>query len=804
VVGPKPAENASRAFAERAPFAPVSGEKFKPKDRIWRIHKFMGAQHRPPAGPLTYESGDIGQPDILLIEDRDLGFRNGGETVWPEAINTIGDRTSIILHTCARLGQGPLWDHLFQHRDRLTVVVSADALRAQGTGLTAPLSWDQTIEQIAAEFAGARFANGLALVRRVVVQFGSDGAASFTRLPLFGVQEPKLCDRVCFERCLYDPENLEGVWTAKRPGLSLDGASILSAAMARHELDPQSYPLFIALGRGLAAIRKAHEAGGGPVGKASLNLSIDAIRGVLHPVKEGDAPKPEPEAAYHTAFPHSILDDKELSQRPATKSDLLSDFTGSTLESAVSTGIDIIHRGVEVALKPVPKVTYGKYTTVDRGEIERINSIRNLIVSYRANPRDTRPLSFAVFGPPGSGKSFAVKQLMREIAGDAAMSLEFNLSQIKDLAELHQAFHSVRDASIQNQIPFVFWDEFDTKTLDWLKDFLAPMQDAVFQSGGIPHSFGKAIFIFAGGTAPGLTKFNLKKEDPLYEAFKNAKGPDFVSRLRGHIDVKGPNPEKDSTGHEHIIRRAVLLRKLLENTSPQLIHPETKQLAIDAGMARAFLTVNEYWHGARSLESVVTMSNLARMRSYGLAELPTRDMLEMHVSEDFEGKTRELALGVAEIDVLAAETHKAYSLCQTPGSPPNPYVVPFEELPAAKQESNRGAVRATLVALVALGYRLVPLAPETKPVTKFPDGLGEKLKRLEHDRWLREVLLGGWAWKAKTERTVRLNKNIVAYGDLSPEVQPWDILAAETLLAKLPGLGFTLVAGSDAAKAVGA
>jgi hypothetical protein len=52
---------------------------------------------------------------------------------------------------------------------------------------------------------------------------------------------------------------------------------------------------------------------------------------------------------------------------------------------------------------------YGKYTTADRGEIERLNSIRNLIVGYLGNPTDARPLSFAVFGPPGSGKSFAVK-----------------------------------------------------------------------------------------------------------------------------------------------------------------------------------------------------------------------------------------------------------------------------------------------------------------------------------------------------------------------------------------------------------
>jgi hypothetical protein len=796
VVGPKRIGDPCRAFAVWAPFAPVSGKKVEPKGPVWRIDKFLGAQRCAPAGRLAYESDEIDNPDVLLIEDLNLGFRDD-ESLWPKALQEVGAQTSVILRTCAALGGGPLWQRLFQCRDRLTVIVSAEALRARGAGLTAPLSWDQTIEEIATEFEGARFANDLALVRRVIVQFGADGAASFTRLPLFGARGARLSERVCFERCLYDPENLEGAWTAKRPGLGSDGTSILAAAMARHEIDPQGYPLFIALGRGLAAIRKAHENGGGPARNGLFSLSTEAMRAVFQPEKG------EPEAAYYTAFPHSLLDDEKLRQRPATKSDLLRDFTGSGFESVVSTGIDVVLRGVEVALKPVPKATYGKYTTADRDEIERINSIRNLIAGYLGSQKDARPLSFAVFGPPGSGKSFAVKQLMRDIAGDAAISLEFNLSQIKDLAELHQAFHRVRDASIQNRIPFVFWDEFDTGDLNWLKDFLAPMQDAAFQAGGVQHSFGKAIFIFAGGTAASLAEFNPKKDDPQHEKFKKAKGPDFVSRLRGHIDVKGPNPETGAAGYAHIIRRAILLRKLLEGNASQLIHPETKHLAMDAGIVRAFLTVEECTHGARSLESVVTMSNLARAPFYGLAELPTRDLLDMHVSTDFKDKTREPALGVAEIGALAKATHAAYSAYQSPGAPPNPYAVPFEQLPEAKQESNRSGVRATLVALIALGYRLVRLAPDTPRVTALPPGQGEKLKRLEHDRWLREVLLGGWAWNAESKREVRLNKNIVPYSALSHEVQPLDILAAETLLAQLPGLGFALVKAPDATKAAG-
>jgi DNA replication protein DnaC len=91
--------------------------------------------------------------------------------------------------------------------------------------------------------------------------------------------------------------------------------------------------------------------------------------------------------------------------------------------------LEVVLRGAEEGLRAVPKARYGAFLTVDREEIERINSIRSLITSYRTNPADRRPLSIAVFGPPGSGKSFAIKQLGVELLGKAQTVLEFNLSQ---------------------------------------------------------------------------------------------------------------------------------------------------------------------------------------------------------------------------------------------------------------------------------------------------------------------------------------------------------------------------------------
>jgi len=802
VSAPATTSAASRAVVVWAPFAPVQGEKVKPKDRIWRMEKHLGVKRQLNAEPPSYGPDETAGPDILVIEDRALGFRDTPE-IWPAALrggirptcdsgadmkSNVGATQSIILATGAPLFESELWEKLLkEHRDRLTVIVPVDALRSSGAAIRAPLSWDMAIEQTATELLGDRFASSLALVRRVVVVFGTDGAASFTRLPLAGAPGNELSERVQFERCLYDPECLEGTWTARRPGVAHNTIEIVTAALVRHELNAACYPLYIALGRALAAVRESHASGAGRVGNGRPDLSTKNLGGLLGP-KQG-----EPAASYFTAFPHAILDDAKLGPKPATQSDLLEDFTGAGLDSVVSTGIDVVLRGPEVALTPVPKASFGKYFTVDRSEIECLNSIRNLIVTYLNNPKDTRPLSFAVFGPPGSGKSFAVKELMRDVAGDSAANYNFNLSQMAGPSDLHQAFHRIRDAATQGQTPFVFWDEFDTAKLDWLKDFLCPMQDAEFHAGGAKYPFGKTIFVFAGGTATSLADFDKKSTSPEYKDFNEKKGPDFVSRLRGHIDVKGPNSEEGTSGHAFVIRRAIMLRKNLEKHAPHLLDPVSKHMAVDASIVRAFLTVTEYLHGARSLESIVSMSNLAKASHFGAAELPSSDLLKLHVTDDFEAKLKEPALGLEEIDALADYSHEAYRAAIVRGPEPNPNDVPFADLAEDMKESGRSGLRSTLVALAALGYRLVRCAPGTQSVSTLPAEQHEPLKRMEHDRWLRERLQKGWAFGKPSIRALRLNENVLPFDQLPPRVHPLDFLAVETILKRLPELGYAVV-----------
>jgi len=447
----------------------------------------------------------------------------------------------------------------------------------------------------------------------------------------------------------------------RHPGEVFGATSILTAAVVRHELSAANYPLFLALGRGLAGVRGNQVTGGGTDDRFDAGASLAPIGHSFHP-KAG-----EPASMFRSAFPHRFLG--RNGDKSDDSSDLLSDLTGPGLEYVAAKAAEIVLRGAPSALEAAPKARYGFFLSVDREEIERFNALRSAILSYQRNPQDSRPLSIAVFGPPGAGKSFAIKQLAGELFGKGKAVIEFNLSQFADRADLHTAFHMVRDASVKGQVPLVFWDEFDSGELRWLKDFLAPMQDAEFSVGGVSHPFGKAIFIFAGGTSSDFDSFDQSGEDSVEcTQFRLAKGPDFVSRLRGFVNIKGPNPipvEDGETGAAeadpaHLIRRAIILRSILERQAGHLIQPETGEVAICASVLRALLRVRRFLHGARSLESVVSMSALTGAERFGVAELPSTDQLRLHVTEDFMGWVQQGQIEAKVVEALAESCHEAW------------------------------------------------------------------------------------------------------------------------------------------------
>ena len=121
----------------------------------------------------------------------------------------------------------------------------------------------------------------------------------------------------------------------------------------------------------------------------------------------------------------------------------------------------------------------GDLVAFSGGEAEQFDSTLKLIGQYVQQISPKRPLCIGVFGPPGSGKSFTVKQIVK--AAESASKVEmptrtFNLTQIPSPRELSELLgQSI--ASAKNVVPVLFFDEFDApldgSSLGWLSWFLS-------------------------------------------------------------------------------------------------------------------------------------------------------------------------------------------------------------------------------------------------------------------------------------------------------------------------------------------
>jgi hypothetical protein len=314
----------------------------------------------------------------------------------------------------------------------------------------------------------------------------------------------------------------------------------------------------------------------------------------------------------------------------------------------------------------------GNWLSADRLEIEGVRSVGNAIRDYLGLKNPGTPLCIGVFGPPGAGKSFAVKEVAKGLGIGKDAQLTFNLSQFESPEELAAAFHQIRDLGLKGKTPLVFWDEFDTpcagKPLGWLRYFLAPMQDGEFTEKGRVHPVGGGIYVFAGGTRHTFRAF-CEGAGPDELA---AKKPDFVSRLRAYIDVRGPNGNPNTLEDRlYVIRRAFLLNAYLAIHAPQV-------KAVEPGVLDGLLLVSRYRHGARSMENLVKTSALAGKDRFELSALPPESLMQMHVpAAEFASLTRlgyretlrigmtgHIGLDPARMDLLQAGVERAARLVE--------------------------------------------------------------------------------------------------------------------------------------------
>jgi len=396
-----------------------------------------------------------------------------------------------------------------------------------------------------------------------------------------------------------------------------------------------------------------------------------------------------------------------------------------------------------------PVLKIGKLQTIDRGEIEAYSNISNIIKMYyeSENPKGEeliKPLSIAVFGKPGSGKSFGVKQIAKNVLPkDVIEDITFNVSQFSENDDdLGACFQGVRDIILKGKLPLVFFDEFDSDGGALLKNFLMPMQDGKFKDSSGEHPLGKCILVFAGGTAYTFAGFC---EQNKTDDGKQKKIPDFVSRIKGSIDIVGPNKKEaddKSEDKNFILRRALLLRGICNRDDR--IDMSLKDF-IDDSIIRAMLNVDEFAYGVRSMETILAMSDIS-FGKWAPATLPLFEQLSVHVdAREFTDLLLYDVIIQTEEGIMAKKIHEFFlGHLDLVADKNHPCKVPWDELTWHFKMDNLRQAR-TYPKKVAKFGGYIDLKGKSVPILKLDDkDIVEQLAIREHNEWWESKKEAGW------------------------------------------------------------
>ena len=653
-----------------------------------------------------------------------------------------------------------LLTHLIaNHANRLIIVVTANDLRLANAQISRGLSWERVAQDTLWELSYGSEMKELAKAAHVVVSFKADGAVLISRT-----------DTGLKCKLFFDPNTIENVWETVFKGGMVGYNTCLAAAISRSVLSQALEDLTClaavenGIQAGLSAMRVLHkngyQNGWGKPHEAKISFPYRLVA--------ADIEKPA------TAFAQSDIRDPLgvlVSSHPTSSNPRGGKFTilaQQCCDDLLKLARDIVRKGPDKTLTNIPLGRFGNLLTVDRNEIESYRTIAALVQEYISQEKADKPVSIAVFGAPGSGKSFGIKEIAKSINKERIKDITFNLSQMNSPQDLIGALHQVRDECLKGMIPLVFWDEFDTSLdqtpLGWLRYFLAPMQDGSFLEGQVTHPIGKAIFVFAGGTCKRMEEFGTNLDDDPdknVKLFKAVKGPDFKSRLKGFINILGPNPQEGTYDPYYKIRRAILLNSILRRTAPQIF---SSGFQMEDNLLDAFLETYTYLHGVRSMESIVTMSQLSGKTRFERSCLPPISQLNLHVigwefmarvqKLKFEGEALEkLAQAVHEdfCDYMRAEGYVYGAQTDANASPPtHSSLVLYSNLPDTDRIQNVENALSIPDKLSRSGYVMIH-ARTNEPPLIFPDKDLDLLAEEEHNRWVKAKIAQDSRWHYASE-----------------------------------------------------
>ena len=249
----------SHSYAVWAPCEVMRGEE----RCVWRVDLPMGLDRARSEDWLREEwerlGRDLPEADVIALDDAALGFRELSDPGSWRRVVEGGRNPWVVLKASRPVAEGSLWEDLRKHcSERLVVLMTIDDLRGSAVQVSRELSWERTAQDLYWELGHNPLVNALSLCAHVVVSFGAAGAALLSRATGENGTGPAGCS------LLFDPEVIEGMWEAERPGAMIGSTACLAASLVRELALAREEPdLARAIDCGVAAGRRLYEEGYG-------------------------------------------------------------------------------------------------------------------------------------------------------------------------------------------------------------------------------------------------------------------------------------------------------------------------------------------------------------------------------------------------------------------------------------------------------------------------------------------------------------------------------------------------------------
>lgn len=222
----------------------------------------------------------------------------------------------------------------------------------------------------------------------------------------------------------------------------------------------------------------------------------------------------------------------------------------------------------------------GDFLTMDAAVGAKVRAFASEIRTYFRSQSVRRPLNCLVWAVPGSGKSFLVEEVAKEVG---VKFKEINVATVTSLADLKERLESLRSEDDTNQLVMI--DEFMAKVgaEHVLPALLAPLWSKVkskklafvLVDSYSDHGVGsaEAFCKFLAGGSPAV---NMPAKTPKKDVVKAPdKGPDLVSRINGpQLSLMAPKKP------DRAVMVASLLRRL-HKKSAFAIEPDALQALVD-------------------------------------------------------------------------------------------------------------------------------------------------------------------------------------------------------------------------------